>query len=400
VSTDNATPSGPEIDSGKPEFPRDFDLSSVRTSASGEGVARQSNGRWWWIDAGARPTVVRGIRGVDAAVGHEPADAQAKQWGFDLLVPPLADAFVQRGNRHLQELGLLRIGGGAIREEGVGLPDVFDPAWEEAVEQCLNGLRPSPGWGGWISDSELRWGGWPSAEKELTRPGLLQVCLSLDPTKRVYHSAWEFVLARHGGELSAVAHAWQLELNSRGNVRELTRRETVICSPGYQVDLADFTREFAQRYFNVWREAVAKINPACLLTSPVLGPHTPPPVREAAVAHCDLILTTVPGLAEGMTPELWLVSGWNASDLMSPLSLGESNLEAVLRNGRQSLSRGLQHPAVVGYVWDRFRGGDLAVDDPFATGLVDDSGRINSVLTQPLTALNFAALSIRCESPD
>lgn len=372
----------------------------MRGGEQGDRVARTRVGRWWWIDHQGNVTTACGIQGVDATVGNEPADAQVAGWGFNLLLPPWADAFALRGARHMRNLDLARAADAGLSEDGVRLPDVFDPAWEDAVGQLFNALKPTSGLIAWAGDLALRWGGWTADDEPLVRPGLLQVCLSLDPTKRAYHAAWEFALARHEGDLASLAEAWQVDLPSRGHVRELTRQDKSIDSPAYRRDLSDFVAEFSERYFAAVGEAAAKVNGDLLLCSPVMGDQTPGPVVEAATRHCAFILTEQVGISQGRGPELWMVEGWSSPDLLSPLNLGESNLEAVIRNGREWLCAGLRHPNVVGYVWSRFRGGDLMLNDPFTVGLVDENGRPNVLLTHPLEAINRAASDIRVTAPD
>ncbi len=395
---DNASPTRSLVEPALPAYPGDFDPTTVRGGSRGVRLAKSTTGQWWWVDAEGAVGVCRAIAGVDASVASESADTQASRWGFDLLIPPWAEAFAQRGAPHVLDLGLSRINRGGLSEEGVILPDVFDPSWEEAVDQVINGVKPTPQLVGWFGDLDLKWGGWASDGAALERPGLLQVCLGMDPSNRAYHAAWEFVLARHAGELARISMAWGLEFERRGQIRELTRQEKVIDSPAYRRDLGGFLQEYSQRYFTTVRRASRRGNKNCLLFSQLVTPHLPPQVLESASRHCDVLVSSVPGISEGSVPEVWMVEGWTSTQLLTPLSLGESNLEAIIRNGREWLSSGLRDPAVVGYVWPKFQGGDLAADDPFTAGLVDENGRVNTVLTQPLTAFNAAAAQIRAEA--
>lgn len=399
MSSNFAASPEPPPAGGLPRFPDDFESASVRGGERGDRMARTRAGRWWWVSSSGEVSVSRGIQGVDATVGPEPADTQAFRWGFDLLFPPWADAFVQRGARHVRDLHLMRAGDGGISEDGVSLPDVFDPRWEEAVGQVFNAVKPAPGLVGWVGDLNPRWGGWSEDDQPLPRPGLLQICLGLNPAKRAFHAAWEFVLARHGGELAGVARDWGLELASRGQVRELTRQEHVVDAPAYRRDLTDFVAEFSTRYFATLGDASSRVNADAILFGPLLGSATPRPVIDAAVRHCSVMLTSEAGISGGVAPELWWVDGWDSPELLTPLEPGQSNLEAVIRNGREWLCAGLRDPSVVGYIWSRFRAGDLAVDDPFSVGLVDENGRTNSLLAQPLQAINEAAVGIRSDPP-
>lgn len=353
------------------------------------------SGQWWWRSAAGELGVICGLQGVDATVGTEAADHQAKKWGFNLLLPPTAPAFLRKGAAHVTDLALDRAGPRIVREEGVSLPDVFDSTWPETVEQRINGIEPVAGLVGWQCAPGWRWGGWAEVGQPLPRAGLLQVCLGLDPAFRAYHSAWDFVLARHGGELAKVAAAWGVELAGRGAVRQLTRDEQLIDTPGYRHDLTDFIREYALRYFSPVRTAAREINPDCLLLSPLLDRSTPPGVREVAASHCDLLPVDAPGLVVANAPQLWLVSAWPEAVGGTDPATGEGAYERRIRVGRETVVAGLRDPRIVGYAWARFRGGDLMADDPFGVGLVDENGRGNDCLVQPVSAINAVAPRLR-----
>ena len=378
-----------------PRFPHDFDTASVRGGPRGAQLARSHSGQWWWLSTIKEPQVICAVQGVDATVGTEPADSQVKRWGFNLLMPATAPAFLRKGAAHVEDLALGHVGPALVREEGVLLPDVFDSSWSESVEQRINGIQPVAGLVGWTSDSEGRWGGWAEETAPLPRPGLLQICLGLDPAFRAYHSAWDFVLARHGGEVATVASDWGVRLSGRGAARQMTRDEQIIDTPGYRRDLVDFIREYAQRYFSSVRSAARQINPDCLLLSPLLSASTPPPVREIAANQCDLVLVGALDLIESEGPQLWCVSDWADPIAEVDPQSGEGHFERRLRHGRERIVAGLRHPRVIGYSWGRFRRGDLAVGDPFSAGLVDENGRSNDALVQPLSSINAVAGQLR-----
>lgn len=382
-----------------PTFPADF--TAVRGGDGGFRVALSQAGQWWWITPAGKPQVVCGVQGLDASVGSMPADAQVAQWGFNLMMPPVAESFCGGGLPYLHDLQLSRCGVPTIHEDGVRLPDVFDPTWDETVEQVLNARVPTPMLVGWLGDADLRWGRDESNQTSapaLNRPGLLQVCLGLDPAYRAYHSAWEFVLARHGGERARVAEAWGVDLPSRGAVRQHTREERMFEAPAYQRDLAAFTTEFAQRYFSVLRDAARHVNRRCLLCSPPLSADTPAVVRRTAASTSDVVLATRPGLVGTETPEILLEHNWSKTRPVPDSSGGESALEAMMRQGREKLLSLLVQPSVIGYAWSPFRRGDLAVDEPFGVGLVDENGRENPVHTHPLAAINAAASTLRAHA--
>lgn len=382
-----------------PTFPAEFP--KVRGGDSGFRIARHTSGQWWWIDSRDKARVMCGVHGLDASVGVLPADVQAEQWGMNILLPPIAVGFCGRGLPYVHDLQLSRCGAPAIREEGVTLPDVFDPAWAEMIEQVLNASPRTALLVGWIADRELNWGG-GYARDETTlpgRPGLLQVCLGLDPAYRAYHAAWEFALARHGDDLAAVEEAWGIKISSRGAVRQYTRDEVVFNTPTHQRDLEAFTAEFALRYFTTVRDAAAKVNPGCLLFSPHVGGHTPSQVALAAAAGMDVVMVTQTDLVAGDVPQLVVDFGWRSTAPTANKALGESELEATIRTGREELTALIRRPEIIGYAWAPFRSGDLGVDDPLRVGLVDENGRENAVHTHPLAAINSAATTIRASAP-
>lgn len=378
-----------------PNFPNDFDLKSARGGPRGARLAQDRDGRWWWCPPDADPAVVCGIAGVDATVGTEAADHQVRRWGFNLFLPPTAPAFRRKGAHYVLDLNLNQSGVPVVREEGVWLPDVFHSGWAETVEQRINGVEPVAGLVGWQCDQALRWGGWPEGDEPLARASLLQVCLGLDPAFRAYHSAWDFVLARHRGELQQVGEFWGVALSGRGAIRQITRAERVLDSSGFRRDSRDFIKEYAQRYFSVIGDAARKINPDCLLLSPLLSSAVPGTVREIAASYCDMVQVDTPGLVESSGPRLWCLPAWPAAADGVDVDTGEGAYERRIRLGREALVAGLRDPRVVGYAWTRFRQGDLMGGDPFDAGLVDENGRPNACLIEPLRSINAVAGQLR-----
>jgi agarase len=179
--------------------------------------------------------------------------------------------------------------GALIRHLSVRLPDVFAADWPEraalqAVDSCAPLARERQ-LIGWITDDDLGWAQpQPAAEGEVSPPTLLQICLSLEPSFAAYHSAWEFVLALHGGQLAAVARAWGVPLANREGVRELTRAERGLTSRGYRRDCARWSREFARRYFAGTAAAIRAADPHHL----VLGARARGPLGETIRRGVDL----------------------------------------------------------------------------------------------------------------
>ncbi len=378
----------------------DFRPDSWRGGPGRHRLGRTQDGQWWWVDPVAGPQVLAGIHGVTQAVGTAPVLSALDQVGFNLLVPPVAEAFCRNGAAHLGELKLRQAGDRIIRLAGVQLPDVFDPRWAEAVTTRVRAAVSAPGLAGWLTDDELRWGAATAqSDVPLARPGLLQVFLSLDPDYSAYHSAWEFVFATRGGGLAQLSRDWNVSLPNKESLRQLTREDGVIDSPAYRADLERFQREVAQRYHRTTITAVREADPGRLVFAAPIGPGTPAAVREAAATHGDAVLVTARGSGGGNAPEVW----WQANPWadFDPTAAGRDEppgvtaVERALRRIRETWTAAHRDPQCVGVTWGPHGGGDLAVDDPLACGLFDANGRRNPVWAPALAALHATAAAVR-----
>jgi hypothetical protein len=165
------------------------------------GVGQSSGGYWWLLDPQGRrdfPAAVQSMTGPPV-----PA-ARLRSWGFAALTTENAAGGVPVGLVWLPSAGLGRCGPG-LHTSGIGLPDVFDPAWAEAARERARRVAgeaaEEPRVLGWRPDDALDWV-W---SQPAGRPTLLQRCLSLEPRHAAYHAAWEFVLASHGGSFENLA---------------------------------------------------------------------------------------------------------------------------------------------------------------------------------------------------
>ena len=360
-------------------------------------VGRTERGAWWWVDPGQGPWVVAGVQGVNRTLGSSPILAQLQGWGFKLLGPDAAEGLMNRGAPFLQALELRRAAGRLIHQNGVQLPDVFDPRWEEAAEQVVNGVMRTASLAGYVSDRNLSWGEASEATHALARPTLLQVCLSLDPAFSAYHAAWEFVLAPRGGEFTRLTADWGVALTNKEALRQMTRDEVGLDTRAYREDLARFTQQFALRYFGGVGRILKAVDPGRLWLSPALYPSTPQVVREMTAQHCDVVQVSEVGLGGGVAPELWVDVDWTrlGREVAVEDPLGVSEMEQMMRRGRQALVGALSQPQVVGYFWGHYGHGDIARDGPFTKGLLDEVGRVNHAHVQVLSAINRQALALR-----
>lgn len=163
---------GPYLGCGAPEL---VATGFFRTERVGD--------RWWLVTPDGRRFISRGINHIQyggyycPTLGYSPyrrhveelyggtagwAEAtmgRLRDWGFN-TIGSWSDHEALAGMPYTLTLNLAVLGGGDWR---TGLfPDVFDPAWEEAVrEHCLalcGPLRDDPLLVGYFTDNELHWG--------------------------------------------------------------------------------------------------------------------------------------------------------------------------------------------------------------------------------------------------
>lgn len=376
-------------------------------------VAQSMTGQWSLLDPAGRPFFVKAVHDVRG-------DRQDEI--------PVAGSVDPAVRLRRWEFNAVGVGGdGAGRDDGLAffasveftatvtpilaphirLPDVFDPDWPQraaahAAIRCgtQTGNRELIGW---VSDHDLAWGS-PAAN----RPGLLQVCLSLEPTFAAYHAAWEFTLASHGGSLESVARAWNIELANKEVVRELTRSETGLVTRGYLRDDLHWSREFARRYFATTSAAIRAVDANHLLCGcRFRGPVGAAILGMAVYPSIDLAMphwTELPPAAGSTNPLLAGDVGWSDPAFWSaPPATAAAGVrrgsrltavERMLRRARTSLKRLARHPAVVGYVWRQWHD-DPGEQPPFASGLVHPNGIEAREHTELLADFNLRADALR-----
>ncbi|MCC6415035.1 MAG: hypothetical protein IT582_03895 [Opitutaceae bacterium] len=376
----------------------DFRPETVRGAAGFFRVARTHAGQWWVIDPADRPFFMKAVHGVAAQADspHDPA-ARLRRWGFNTLGCGSERLDLEEGLAFVRAVNFAPTGAG-VNLAGARLPDVFESAWPvfagaRAGEVCAP-LAENRHLVGWLTDDGPNW---PVAATD--RPGLLQICLSLEPDRAAYHAAWEFVLALHGGSLSALATAWRVQLANKETLRTMTKREEGIVTPGYLGDEERWTEEFARRYFSVVAAAIRRHAPFHL----VLGCRWAAPVsaglRLAGADAVDVCCVDYDDLAANPAGPViigdfsWVKKSFIA-EIAPRRSLGPTAVERMLRRGRLGLSRAVAHPAVVGYAWShwRDRAGEQA---PFGSGLVRKDDVEACEHTELLTAINDRVEELR-----
>ncbi len=397
---------GPEA---TPGGPGDFRPGGMRGVSGFFHLAQHATGQWWLIDPEGRPAFIRAVHGVRNETAHTDggpaADAavRLRNWGFNAVGIGGDEAGKQDGLPFFGGLNFVRTSS-LVLAPGVRLPDVFEPNWpERAVEFAALGCAQeaaNPALVAWITDDALAWGQFPAGGL----PGLLQVCLSLEPSFAAYHAAWEFTLATHGGSLDAVARAWGVALPNKEVVREMTRTEVGVATRGYLRDDGRWTREFAHRYFFAVKRAIHAVDPrhlvcGCRFNAPV-GVH----VLGAARANVDVPLlhwSEIPAPGADHGPVLAGELSWGEETFWSAPSprpgrrtLRLTAVERMLRRARTVLRRLARHPAVVGYVWRRWHD-ESGEQPPFAGGLIHRNGTEAREHAELLADFNTRAESLR-----
>jgi hypothetical protein len=392
-------------------------------------VGQSSAGQWWFLDGRDRPFFSCGVAGVDgiplsdAAVGNSRHShsggalelERLRTWHCNTLGPSSAPEVSATGMFWMETVGFRHSqpSESTIKLGGALLPDVFDPRWAgacdvRAAEICAK-HRENRELLGYFTDLGLQWAqprvGAGSRRRD--RPSLLQICLSLEPSFPAYHAAWEFVLAPHAGELTALAESWEIAPNKEA-LRQLTLADTPLSNAAYRRDHERFTREFAHRYFNTCAAAIRRHDPnhlvlGCTFAMPpgeaVLAASVAPAIDVLAVrgAEVDLYATVENAARITGLPVLLVEFSW-ANEAFRKRPAHErrtlTSIERMLANGRGALTRAFAHPALVGYIWSHWR--DEADDaPPFGHGLVHVDGREAREHTELLTELNSRAEVLR-----
>lgn len=395
-----SSPATPRI----PTLP-DFEPATVRGQAGFFRVGRTRAGAWWLIDPFDRGLFVKAVAGVSpsgrtAAPFEGEAAARSpvprlRSWGFNALG---AGSVWTRDSGMYGLVALdFRTAGPRIHAFDTDLPDVFDPAWLEAVRgraaSICAPLAPQRELVGYFTDTELRW---PPAG----RPGLLQVCLSLEPGSRAYHAAWEFALAGRQGDVRILGRDWGLSLPGREVVRRLTLEGRPLAGAVYQNDEYQFTREFARRYHLLAAAAIREHDSRHLILGcRWTGLPAPAVLREALYPATDVLSLQshdfddwpdhLGALAQVQSgPVLLCGVRWHPpAAVEEPLgAFGIQELEQRLREGSQALQEVVALPELVGYEWGAWR--SRADAAPFFLGLVREDDQPVPEHTDVLRALN------------
>lgn len=424
----------------------DFKSNSLRGAPDYFRVGQTRSGQWWLVDPHGRGFFAKAVAGVNhlgrsslssqpgqyaertqALYGEEPGNfarsaiQRLRGWNFTTLGAWSGAELFEQGMYYTVALELGKIGP-AIHAGDALLPDVFDPLWQQAVETRVASvcalLRNSRELIGYFTDHEPGWaqsagdaraGRHDDGTTAPERPTLLQLCLSLEPSARAYHAAWEFVLAPRQGDLEALSRDWGVALPNKEVLRQLTQEEKPLRSDGYARDQQRFTREFARRYFSIGASAIRMHDPHHLILGCRFGRHPGGAVlAECVYPNVDVVSANPGGeslekaaqsyfSANGMP--VWLTGVNWARDvfLRTPDRRdvrGLTRVERMLRKGRAALERLCALRCAVGYEWSHWADeeGELA---PFGSGLVRIDDREAYEHTELLTDLNARVEKLR-----
>lgn len=406
----------------------EFAPEGVRGRAGMFRVARTKAGVWWMLNGADQPVFLRAVavvnrtgrggRGGGAGRyeeevrrlhGGEEGFARSVAgrlhgWGFNALGPWSERAL--GGFYRTEVAGFREAGGAVIRGSGVDLPDVFESGWEARCESWAAArvaeVKPGPECVGWFSDDGLGWGG-----RSRSRPNLLQVCLSLEPSYAAYHAAWEFAQAGTEASLAGLGRRWGLNLVNKEVLRVRTREERGVETAGFLAEGERFEREFARRYFSVTTAALRRHDPGRLVLgcrfgaapgAGVLGECVYPVVD---VVSWQLHEVGFAALAEvcapvGMPVLVTTVGLTNEQFRAQPerAGTGPTRMERMLKAGRMALVAACGHPAVVGYEWGRWVDG-AGDKPPFGAGLVHEDDREAIEHTELMAHVNARAEGLR-----
>jgi hypothetical protein len=391
---------------GVPIF-ADFKTESLRGAPGFFRIGRhRETNAWWLLTPEDEPVFLRAVAGVNrhgragpppvrrsayaqtvaslygegGAVWEKSSAARLREWGVD-TVGPWADAgLVDRGFYFTALADFCRAHIPIMQGPGLRLPDVFDPRWPDAAE--VHAAAVAAPWAGrrelagWFTDDALSWG------EAAKAPGLLQLCLSLEPCFAAHHAAWEFVLAANGGSLEALGRRWGLGMSKREHVRQLTREETMIAGAAFAEDAKGFAREAARRYFSVTARALRAADPSHLILGCRFAAPPPAGVREAcAWPDVDAVSwrlgagASFGAQADAVAAEQpqWVTGGGLTNGDFRRLPVregtGPTRLERLLRASREGLVAACRDSRTLAIEWSHWAdGGEEA--PPFGAGLV------------------------------
>jgi hypothetical protein len=414
-----------------------FDPATMAGTPGYFRVGRSTTGHWWFQDPEGQPFFYRGVTSVSRGddldhpapytkrvlelYGRSPEGfrkitfERLRSWGFNALG---AWSNEELWNQGMPFTVILNFAQSGPQIEGTYLPDVFDPAWEKGIDARARKVaapqRTSKQLIGYFTDNELGWEQMPQGGLQLASdaldpkhsPTLLQLCLSQQPGKAAYEAAWSFVLARHGNSLQKLAAAWNVPLEDKATVAQWTRKQTAIRSQEYLKDDAQFSGDFARRYFELTAKAIRKYDPNHL----ILGCRFGGPPGDAVLAQVkrpwvDVVSANnyryemqarmniyyrATGLPVMNTEFSWGHAGFSERPLPNENPMGATAVERMVANGETALEDSFRLSGLVGWTWYRWVD-KVDFVPPITYGLVTIGNDPNSITTDLATRINRCA---------
>ncbi|HLO89154.1 MAG TPA: hypothetical protein VK203_29675 [Nostocaceae cyanobacterium] len=408
-------------------------------------VGKSTQNRWWLIEPDNKPFFYKGVTSVnfgypaayiptvvkkygkDPSVFRQAAFERLRSWNFNALGAWTPPELWDQGMPYTVILDFAKVSPKTQLKSGdIGLylPDVFDSEWIKEIDlkarKVVSPLRNSKLLIGYFTDNELSWGDPERPDyKDKLNPelsvidqgeiSLLQISLSLDAKKPAYQAAWNFVLQQHGNNIQQLGRDWQIDIDSREKIRDLTKKKQAIVSREFLKDHRLFLKEFARRYFLLTAATIHSYDRNHLILGCRFGA---PPSNEvfSAVKRPWVDVVSANNYRYEMyermdiyyqathLPILNTEFSWGHGvffyrPLANEPPEGVTSLQRMVQNGEQSLKRAIAHPALVGYTW--YRWVDFpSYKPPISYGLVNLQDEPYRLHTDLLTKLNAQAEAI------
>lgn len=233
----------------------------------------------------AKANLIRRYEGAYAGLWRRVAARRMLDWGFNSL-----GAWCDLEVAHQEGLRLPYVfimgNQNSPPQMAEGLPDVYDPAWENGVRQAVQAAakyRDDPWCVGHFYDNELGWcGGW---HKEVT---VAQQVLAKGPESAAKQALVAMLRKRHDGEVEALNAAWRTSFTG---FEEILGRPVKLSPESEKAAAADFSafvEEAADRYYSTVARELKAVDPRHLYLGSRLA-QAPIEAVRAAGRHCDVL---------------------------------------------------------------------------------------------------------------
>lgn len=391
-------------------------------------VGQTEQGQWWFRKPDGSPFFYKGVCAVNRAGtmgGRRAQDGpyaqvvdekynyqdnpdtfvqaqfdRLRSWGFNALGAWTTEEFFDRGMPYTEILEFFKEGPMLqLPGQKHGMPDIFDPAWEQAINNKARTLcatkRHSEELVGYFTDNEIGFGRAADINFDLgfTNAGrfgysLLRSFLGLDPGVPARERAWDFIHDRYA-DLGQLTAAWGIPIPTEASFQRLNEEQVAIDSEAYLEDAKAFQLLYAEHYFKTAYQTIKRYDSNHLVMGCRFGAPPDSAILQVMKPWVDVVSINNyrPVLyqridyvnAQTNLPVLIGEFSWNP-DLFKYVPLpdepeeGFSVKERVFRRGEEVLLRATTHPAMVGYTWYRWVA-NTSEGARFSYGLVDREDR-------------------------